>query len=318
MAAVVLVSCPVSAIEWIDASGAGAAGAACVDGIGSSDVPDARGVHAFLLAYAAARSWRNPTSYPARRRWGWLPRFGNQAQTAIGQFSVRTLARSRQHRLILGFYLGIGLAFTCLLLKGSDIAMGDSVRDESMLAWSASILVWSASILVMVLAALGTRVAFALPLDLRANWIFRVIGVRGGLQTVAANRRALLLLSVAPVWLLTAVVCFAALAWTAERGTPRGSWTPWHDPGRSMSAAFSENPLHLFLAARQIALSHGFSRCVGCVDGRPESRPDRTAIVAGDRQHDGDAGAVGRRMGLRQADDDDTGEAGRTGTAVRG
>ena len=36
---------------------------------------------------------------------------------------------------------------------------------------------------------------------------FRVIGVRGGLQTLAASRRALLLLSVAPVWLVTAVVC---------------------------------------------------------------------------------------------------------------
>jgi len=66
---------------------------------------------------------------------------------------------------------------------------------------------WIASIMMIVLATLGTRVAFALPLDLRANWIFRVIGVRGGLQTLAASRRALLLLSVAPVCLLTAVVC---------------------------------------------------------------------------------------------------------------
>src|SRR6185295_1099239 len=80
--------------------------------------------------------------------------------------------------------------------------MSNSGRDESML-------VWSASILVMVLATLGTRVAFALPLDLRANWILRVIGVRGGLQTLTASRRALLLLSVVPVWLLTAAVCFA-------------------------------------------------------------------------------------------------------------
>jgi hypothetical protein len=68
-------------------------------------------------------------------------------------------------------------------------------------------LVWSASIMVIVLATLGTRVAFALPLDLRANWIFRVVGVRGGLKTLAAGRRALLLLSVAPVCLLTAIVC---------------------------------------------------------------------------------------------------------------
>jgi CubicO group peptidase (beta-lactamase class C family) len=141
-----------------------------------------------------------PDIVPGSRRWRWLPPFGNQGQTGIGQFSVRTLARSRQHRLILGFYLGIGLAFTCLLLKGSAAAINNSGREESML-------VWVASSMVIVLATLGTRVAFALPLNLRANWIFRVIGVRGGLETLAASRRALLLLSVAPVWLLTAIVC---------------------------------------------------------------------------------------------------------------
>ena len=59
----------------------------------------------------------------------------------------------------------------------------------------------------MMICACFVGVAFALPLDLRANWIFRVIGVRSGLETLAASRRALLLLSVTPVWLLTAVVC---------------------------------------------------------------------------------------------------------------
>ena len=70
-------------------------------------------------------------------------------------------------------------------------------------------LLWAASIMLIVLAAVGTRVAFAMPLDLRANWIFRVIGARGGLESLAAGRRALLLLSVTPIWLATAIVCFA-------------------------------------------------------------------------------------------------------------
>ena len=138
------------------------------------------------------------------RRLGWLPRFGNQAQTAIGQFSVRTLARSKQHRLIVGFYLGIGFAMISLMLKAPRAAMSDASRERS-------VLLWAASIMMMVLAAVGTRVAFALPLDLRANWIFRVIGVGGGVQagleTLAASRRALLLLSVAPVWMVTAAIC---------------------------------------------------------------------------------------------------------------
>ena len=68
-------------------------------------------------------------------------------------------------------------------------------------------LLWAASIMMMVLAVVGTRVAFAMPLDLRANWIFRVIGVGSGLESLAASRRALLLLSVGPVWLATAAVC---------------------------------------------------------------------------------------------------------------
>ncbi len=156
----------------------------------------------YALAY-----WRtlrkiveDPDIAPASRRLSWLPSFGNQSQTAIGQFAVRTLARSKQHRLIVGFYLGIGLAFTSLLLKGDPSAVNNPWREKSML-------LWSASMMMIVLAAVGTRVAFALPLDLRANWIFRAIGARGGLESLAASRRALLLLSVAPVWLATAVAC---------------------------------------------------------------------------------------------------------------
>ena len=141
-----------------------------------------------------------PDIVPGALRLRWLPRFGTQPQTAIGQFTVRTLGRSRQHRLILGFYLGIGLAFTSLLLNGSGAGMSNPWREKSML-------LWAASVMLIALAAAGARVAFALPLDLRANWIFRVIGVRGGLESLKASRRALLLLSVAPVWLGTAIVC---------------------------------------------------------------------------------------------------------------
>jgi hypothetical protein len=143
-----------------------------------------------------------PDITPGSRHFAWLPRFGSRAQTAIGQYSVRTLARSKQHRLIVGFYLGIGLAFTSLLLKGSSTVANNPWRETS-------VLLWSASLMMMLLAAVGTRAAFALPLDLRANWIFRVIGTRAGLETLAASRRALLLLSVAPVWLVTAVTCLA-------------------------------------------------------------------------------------------------------------
>jgi len=74
------------------------------------------------------------------------------------------------------------------------------------------------SIMMMALALVGTRVVFALPLDLRANWIFRITGVRSGPKILAASRRSLLLLSVAPVWLATAVLCLRLWPWRQAAG----------------------------------------------------------------------------------------------------
>jgi len=71
----------------------------------------------------------------------------------------------------------------------------------------------SASLIMLALAIVGARVVLTLPLQLPANWIFRSAGVQGGPGILAANRRALLALSVAPVWLPTAVVCFALWPW---------------------------------------------------------------------------------------------------------
>jgi hypothetical protein len=148
-----------------------------------------------------------PDIVPGARRLSWLPRFGNQRQTAIGQFAVRTLLRSRQHRMILAFYLGLGLAFTSMLLK-DPATKRQFTQGANANPWSeASIAPWAASVFMMVLAVVGTRVVFALPLDLRANWALRLTGFQSGPATRAATRRALILLAVFPVWLLEAAIC---------------------------------------------------------------------------------------------------------------
>jgi CubicO group peptidase (beta-lactamase class C family) len=177
------------------------------------------------IAYALSY-WRmlsaiadEPDITPAPPRWGLsnngrLLGFAGGARYAVTQFGVRTLARSRQHRLILSFYLGIGLAFTSLILKGVGSianAANHSGRAESML-------LWSASILVMALAIIGARVAFAIPFDLRANWIFQIAGVRGGPTNLAAIRRVLYVVAVVPVWLLTAAICLTL-------------WPSWENAG---------------------------------------------------------------------------------------
>ena len=56
------------------------------------------------------------------------------------------------------------------------------------------------------------------PLDLRANWIYRVTGLRGASECLAASRRALVVLAIAPVWLTTAVLCLWLWPWRSAVG----------------------------------------------------------------------------------------------------
>ena len=57
-----------------------------------------------------------PDILPGSRHHLKLPRFGSAPQSATVQFAIRTLMRSRQHRVILAFYLSIGFAMTIFLL----------------------------------------------------------------------------------------------------------------------------------------------------------------------------------------------------------
>ena len=155
-----------------------------------------------------------PDITPGVRRIGWLPPFGNRVQTAIGQFAVRTLARSRQHRMILAFYLGIGFAFSIFMLK--DPALRAPVANDQ---WhTANTPLLAASIVMMALAIVGTRAVFALPLDLRANWTFRITGTLEIGRIVTASRRALLLLAAVPVWGITAYFCLRLWPWQQAAG----------------------------------------------------------------------------------------------------
>jgi hypothetical protein len=147
-----------------------------------------------------------PDITPGVRTFSWLPPFGDRVQTALAQFAVRSLARSRQHRVILAFYLGIGFALTIFLLKAPEIHN------------SAGTPLLAASIVMLALAIIGTRVVFAFPLDLRANWIFQVVGVVPGPRCVAASRRSLLFLSALPVWMGSALLCLRQWPWRQARG----------------------------------------------------------------------------------------------------
>ena len=132
---------------------------------------------AFVLSWLRTmrKIAEEPDILPSTRGGLWLPRFGSSPQTALVQFTLRTLGRSRQHRMNLAFYLGVGFAM---------IAVTKAPMPSSLL--------------MLCLAIVGTRLAFSRPLDLRANWLFRILPVAGAAVARTTARRALLVLAVLP------------------------------------------------------------------------------------------------------------------------
>jgi len=172
-------------------------------------------VTVFLLSYfrTIRKIVEEPDIAPGSNALGlrgatWLPRFGTPSQTAVVHFSIRTLLRSRQHRLLLAFYLGIGLSFVILLTHAPAPQSQPADGQVSLSALTASLVMlccWIA----------GTRIVFSRPLEIRANWIFRAAGVGSPVECFAAARRSLLVLAVAPVWAISALLLAANWPWRA-------------------------------------------------------------------------------------------------------
>jgi CubicO group peptidase (beta-lactamase class C family) len=143
-------------------------------------------------------------------RGGWLPSLGGLLETAIVQFSIRSLLRSRQHRMIFAFYLGVGFAFAILFLNAPQEMGGPAAGGP----WDPlSVPMLASTIMLMGFWVVGARVVFSLPLDLRANWVFRMTPLRAAFRCLRARRRALFALSVAPAWTLSAAVLFSLWPW---------------------------------------------------------------------------------------------------------
>jgi hypothetical protein len=112
--------------------------------------------------------------------------------------------------VVLSFYLGLAFGFAIFFAKAPILQEQVQASDP----WhqvNPDMLV--ASIVMMGAAVLGARVVFSLPLDLRANWIFRVTPILGGADCMRASRRALYLLAVIPVWVIAAVAFLWLWPW---------------------------------------------------------------------------------------------------------
>ncbi len=135
--------------------------------------------------------------------------FAAPLDRAIVLFAARTMSRSRQHRLVLALYGGIALAIAAAYFKS---ALYGEARGQ----WFE--LNMLASLVLLFFAVTGVRAVYALPMDLRANWIFRTTAVHAPMEYFAAARKSVFALAAAPVWLASAALYFTIWPGTAAAG----------------------------------------------------------------------------------------------------
>jgi hypothetical protein len=157
------------------------------------------GVLSLLLCYLRAmkKTAEEPDLLPAKSGFHWAPRLGGGLQSVVTLFSLRTLMRSRHHRVILAFYLSI--AFAIGLAAAHRAMVAGHLR-----AFSGEFP--SVTNLMMVVSVIGFRKVFSIPISLTANWVLRTTQLNPSVEFVAATRNTLLLFSVLPIWIVSALL----------------------------------------------------------------------------------------------------------------
>jgi hypothetical protein len=134
----------------------------------------------------------------------------NSRSLAVFGFIAKSLARSRQHRLILTAFGAIALAvisegFAGLLLEGGalrHISIATPGFRQAMIAVPLALSLFTLA---------GLRYLFRLPVELRANWVFRVHEPGNASALLAGAESFLIYWGVLPIALLTLPAELAAL-----------------------------------------------------------------------------------------------------------
>jgi hypothetical protein len=109
-------------------------------------------------------------------------------------FVSKTLLRSQKHRILLGAYMGVGVAFVVMALLTLISRKGLAGLREVDSSLMSIPLVLSFFILV------GMRVVFGIPAELGSNWAFKLTEGEGRVRCIAAVHKAMLFLGVIPLF----------------------------------------------------------------------------------------------------------------------
>ena len=122
-------------------------------------------------------------------------------ELAVFAFVGKILGRSRQHRLVL---TGFGaLALALILESFVSLALSASFRGFSVRTPALRQAAISAPLALSLFVLAGFRYLFRLPVELQANWIFRINETGNRLTMLAGVERFLLYFAVIPCALLT-------------------------------------------------------------------------------------------------------------------
>lgn len=136
-------------------------------------------------------------------------------ERAVLVFMGRTLARSRQHRLLLAVYTGMGLAY--VFSQVAYVLYHSRATDFGAIEGRAQTALGIPLILFCFLV-IGLRVSFSIPLEVRANWLFRLTDPFSRAAYLSATRKTLLLLALAPVVAIAAPIYMAVWPWPRAVG----------------------------------------------------------------------------------------------------
>ena len=159
-----------------------------------------------LLCYLRTmkKTVEEPDLVPARRGRRLLLPLGDGLQTAVVRFSMRSLARSRQHRVVYAFFLAIVFAIAV-----STLVAAEKTRHAQPLGVG---FLWG-TLMMMSLAVLGLRSIFSLPVSLRANWVLQITQLSPTADYIAATRRAVLVMATIPVWISVGLLSLFYRPW---------------------------------------------------------------------------------------------------------
>ena len=156
---------------------------------------------------------------PPRRRVLWTERaLGSLSAllTAAGEgaavcaFTLRTLVRSRQHRMLLAVWIGVAIALTISAALPVLVRFGWSALARPHGALLVGPLIFAA------LVQTGMRSLFAIPIEIRANWAIRMAETPRRATTLDGASAALVIFGVLPAAALALVS--GTWLWTAKVG----------------------------------------------------------------------------------------------------